>query len=57
MERVAAGPSGAFAAIGRLALAAGCGVTGHVGDAESHLFAAQPLVDFAADWLRAHFGS
>jgi aminoglycoside 3-N-acetyltransferase len=56
-ERVAAGPSGAFAAIGRLALAAGCGVTGHVGDAESHLFAARPLVDFAAGWLRSHFGS
>src|SRR5450755_2344179 len=56
-ERVAAGPSGAFAAIGRLALAAGCGSTGQVGDAESQLFAARPLVDFAAGWLRSHFGS
>ena len=56
-ERVVEGADDAFAVIGRLALAAGCGVTGQVGDAESHLFAAQPLVDFAVDWLRNHFGS
>src|SRR5262249_59641495 len=38
----------AFAVIGRLPLAAGAGVTGQVGDAESHLFAARPLVNFAS---------
>lgn len=46
----------AFAVIGQLALAAGAGVTGKVGDAESHLFAARPLVDFAVGWLQQHFG-
>jgi aminoglycoside 3-N-acetyltransferase len=46
----------AFAVVGRLALAAGCGVSGRVGHAESHLFAARPLVDFAVSWLRTHFG-
>jgi aminoglycoside 3-N-acetyltransferase len=55
-ERVVEDGDDAFAVIGRLALAAGCGVTGQVGEAESHLFAAQPLVDFAVSWLRAHFG-
>lgn len=45
----------AFAVIGRLARAAGAGITGQVGDAESHLFAARPLVNFAVGWLRQHF--
>jgi aminoglycoside 3-N-acetyltransferase len=56
-ERVVRDGDEAFAVIGRLALAAGCGVTGQIGDAESHLFAAQPLVDYAVAWLRSHFGS
>lgn len=46
----------AFAVIGQLALAAGAGVSGRVGDAESHLFQARPLVDFAMDWLHSNFG-
>ncbi len=54
-ERVVEDGDEAFAVIGRLALAAGCGVTGPIGDAESHLFAAQPLADFAVTWLRDHF--
>src|SRR5215831_4839779 len=54
-ERVIPRGDEAFAVIGRLALAAGAGVTGQVGDAESHLFAARPLVIFAAGWLRQHF--
>lgn len=55
-ERVIPSGDDAFAVIGRLALAAGAGVIGQVGEAESHLFAARPLVDFAAGWLRQHFG-
>jgi aminoglycoside 3-N-acetyltransferase len=47
----------AFAVIGRLALAAGCGISGPVGEAESHLFQARPLVGFAVDWLQRTFGS
>jgi aminoglycoside 3-N-acetyltransferase len=45
----------AFAVIGRQALAAGAGISGKVGDAESHLFDARPLVDFATGWLRHNF--
>jgi len=45
----------AFAVIGRLALTAGAGVIGQVGDAESHLFAARPLVNFSVAWLQQHF--
>jgi aminoglycoside 3-N-acetyltransferase len=55
-ERVIPAGDDAFAVIGRLALAAGCGASGKVGDAESHLFAARPLVDFAVAWLWQHFG-
>ena len=54
-ERVIPSGDDAFAVIGRLALTAGAGVTGQVGDAESHLFAARPLVNFAVGWLRQHF--
>jgi aminoglycoside 3-N-acetyltransferase len=46
-----------FEVIAREALTAGCGVIGHVGDAESYLFEARPLVDFAVGWLEARFGS
>jgi aminoglycoside 3-N-acetyltransferase len=45
-----------FQVIGQLALGAGCGVTGQVGDARSYLFAARPLVDFAVAWLTERFG-
>jgi aminoglycoside 3-N-acetyltransferase len=45
-----------FEVIGRLALQAGAGVTGQVGEAESHLFAAPRLVAFVMDWLTGHFG-
>ena len=45
----------AFAVIGRLALAARCGISGQVGAAESHLFQARPLVDFAVNWLQRTF--
>lgn len=54
-ERVIPRGDDAFAVIGRLALAAGAGVTGQVGDAESRLFAARPLAEFAVDWLQQHF--
>jgi len=47
----------AFAVIGPQALAAGAGISGTVGDAPSHLFAARPLADFATVWLRSHFGA
>lgn len=46
----------AFAVVGRLALAAGGGISGKVGDAKSHLFQARPLVDFALGWLQRNFG-
>lgn len=55
-EQVISGGEDAFAVIGRLALESGAGVSGTVGDAESHLFEARALVDFAAGWLRSHFG-
>src|SRR5262249_34849128 len=54
-ERVIPRGDDAFAVIGRLALAAGTGVSGQVGDAKSHLSAARSLVIFAAGWLRQHF--
>jgi aminoglycoside 3-N-acetyltransferase len=46
----------AFAVIAQLALAAGAGVSGKVGDAESRLFQARPLLDFAISWLQSNFG-
>jgi aminoglycoside 3-N-acetyltransferase len=55
-EQVIPGGEDAFAVIGRLALAAGSGIGGRVGDAESYLFRARPLVEFAVEWLHANFG-
>jgi aminoglycoside 3-N-acetyltransferase len=52
----AVGDQEAFEVIGRLALEAGCGVTGRAGEAASHLFAAPPLVAFAEEWLSEQFG-
>jgi len=51
------GAENAFAVI-RAASAGlrGPGVSGKVGDAESHLFEARPLVDFATGWVRSNFG-
>jgi aminoglycoside 3-N-acetyltransferase len=54
-ERVIPHGDDAFAVIGRLALAADVGISGLVGDAKSHLFAARPLVAFAVSWLQQHF--
>ena len=45
----------AFAAIARAALAAGIGVRGHVGQAESHLFPAPELTAFAVSWMEERF--
>ena len=45
-----------FAIIAREALAAGIGVRGHVGRAESHLFGAAELTAFAVSWLEDRFG-
>ena len=45
-----------FAVIAREALAAGIGVRGHVGRAESHLFGAAELTAFAVSWLEDRFG-
>jgi aminoglycoside 3-N-acetyltransferase len=45
-----------FEVIGQLALQAGTGVTGQVGEAESRLFAAPRLAAFVMDWLTEHFG-
>jgi aminoglycoside 3-N-acetyltransferase len=45
-----------FEVIGREALGAGCGVTGRVGEAVSHLFEADALLTFAVGWLEARFG-
>lgn len=56
-ERVVPEGTDAFEVIGREALVAGCGVSGPVGRAESHLFEAARLVGFAVDWLRERFGS
>lgn len=55
-HQVIPGGEDAFAVIGRLALAAGRGTGGRVGDAESYLFRARPLVEFAVNWLHANFG-
>ena len=38
-----------FAVIGQLALDAGCGLGGLVGQAESHLFPAKPLARFGVE--------
>jgi aminoglycoside 3-N-acetyltransferase len=46
----------AFAVIGREALEAGCGVTGRIGQAESHLFEAAALVEFGRRWMHDRFG-
>jgi aminoglycoside 3-N-acetyltransferase len=45
-----------FAVIAREALAAGIGVGGQVGRAESHLFPARELTAFAAGWIEDRFG-
>jgi aminoglycoside 3-N-acetyltransferase len=45
-----------FAAIARQALAAGIGVSGRVGTAQSYLFPAAPLHAFAERWLEQRFG-
>ncbi|MFL5824964.1 MAG: aminoglycoside N(3)-acetyltransferase, partial [Thermoleophilaceae bacterium] len=45
-----------LAVIGRAALAAGIGVRGMVGQAESHLFPAAELTAFAVEWLEERFG-
>lgn len=45
-----------FAAIAREALAAGIGIGGHVGEAESRLFPAPELTAFAVRWLEDRFG-
>jgi aminoglycoside 3-N-acetyltransferase len=52
----AVGDQDPFAVIGQLALDAGCGVSGLVGKAESHLFPAGPLVRFGVGWLSREFG-
>jgi aminoglycoside 3-N-acetyltransferase len=44
-----------FAVIAKAALAAGIGVRGHVGHAESHLFPAPELTAFAVSWLEERF--
>jgi aminoglycoside 3-N-acetyltransferase len=44
-----------FAVIAREALAAGVGLRGAVGEAESHLFDARELTDFAVSWIEARF--
>jgi aminoglycoside N3'-acetyltransferase len=44
-------------AIARAALAAGIGVRGRVGRAESHLFPARELTAFAVAWLEERFGA
>ncbi len=53
----AAAPPGvdAFEIIGREALAAGCGRSERVADAECHLFEASSLVDFAVTWMEERF--
>ncbi len=45
----------AFAVIARAALAAGIGLRGHVGQAESHLFPAAELTAFAVAWMEERF--
>jgi aminoglycoside 3-N-acetyltransferase len=46
-----------FAAIARAALAAGIGVRGHVGQAQSHLFPAHQLTVFAVSWIEDRFAA
>jgi aminoglycoside 3-N-acetyltransferase len=46
-----------FAVIARAALAAGAGVRGLVGHADSHLFDARALTAFAVAWLEDRFGA
>jgi aminoglycoside 3-N-acetyltransferase len=46
-----------FAVIARAALAAGIGVRGQVGDAESHLFPAPELTAFAVAWMEERFAT
>jgi aminoglycoside 3-N-acetyltransferase len=53
----AVGNQDPFAVIGQLALDAGCGASGLAGNANSHLFAAKPLVRFGVDWMNNEFGS
>jgi aminoglycoside 3-N-acetyltransferase len=45
-----------FQVIGQAALEAGCGVSGRVGEAQSYLFAARPLLNFIVEWLSERFG-
>jgi hypothetical protein len=52
----AVGDQDPFAVIGQLALDAGCGVSGLVGKAVSHLLPAGPLVRFGIEWLSKEFG-
>jgi aminoglycoside 3-N-acetyltransferase len=47
----------AFEVIGREALAAGCGKTGQVASATSHLFEADRLVAFGVSWMNERFGA
>jgi aminoglycoside 3-N-acetyltransferase len=42
--------------IARAALAAGIGVRGQVGQADSHLFPARELTGFAVSWIEERFG-
>ena len=44
-----------FREIGKEAVAAGVGRIGRIGDAESHLFEAEPLVQLAVRWLEERF--
>jgi aminoglycoside 3-N-acetyltransferase len=46
-----------FAAIARAALAAGIGVRDYVGQAESHLFPAPELTEFAVSWIEDRFAA
>ena len=46
-----------FAVIARAALAAGVGVSGRVGNADTHLFPAPGLTAFAVAWLEARFAA
>jgi aminoglycoside 3-N-acetyltransferase len=55
--RQVTGDQDPFAVIGQLALDAGCGHGGLVGNAESHLFPAGPLVRFGVNWMDKEFGS
>lgn len=45
-----------FEVIARAALAAGIGVSGRVGEAQSHLFGARALTAFAVAWMEERFG-